>query len=201
MRTRQTASIFLTAVLAGCGGTEEEAVDIGYQQDAHLGDSDDICEDNESDFNPDCISTECSWLNGRGWQLIIPGTGKPYAETYAIWNLGSAINHTATYDTPERADLLMIIPGAEHTVDGFPDFDHDHIVSRFAFSYDVFLSVPGPNFDPETYQRPKSIADHAALAAAGVLSPALRLPDAGFPALVLDAPLSFIPCRPAPLEL
>jgi hypothetical protein len=195
---RKLSLVLTMTALVGCGGPVEEE-ELGTDVDALH--SNGVCEAYESDFHPDCRSTECTWLNGKGWELIIPGTGKPDAETYAIWNLGSSINHNAQYDKAWRADLLMIIPGAEHTVPGVPDFDHDHIVSRRALTYDIFLVVPGPNFDPETYERPKSIEDHAELEAAGVLSPALRLPDAGFPPLVMNAPLSFKRCTPAPLEL
>jgi hypothetical protein len=177
---KRFGALIMGVALVGCGGTEE------------------------ADLSTDLSSGstyECSWVHGSGRKLILPATDSQNAETYAIWNLGNAVID-AEYDT-DRPDLLMVIPGWEHTVPGFEAFDHDHVMSHgpgdagYNATWDVFLVVPGPNFNPATYTRVKSMEDVARCVSLGVLAGPIRLDDAGFPNLVLRAPLASS-CTPAP---
>jgi hypothetical protein len=113
---------------------------------------------------------------------------------FAIWNLGHAILDVP-FDTP-RPDLYGILPGTMHQEPGHPDFDHDHIASHapgdpgYDGTWDVWTVVPGQNFDPATYQAPRSVDAMFTLIRSGVLAGPVGMAAAGFGKdLVIRAPL------------
>ncbi len=138
--------------------------------------------------------TEPAAYDGRICALRFPGTPSQTSEFYAIWNLGHGI-----LDVPfntARPDLYAIIPGTMHTDPNHPELNHDHIVSHgpglpgYDGTWDVWLVVPGPNFDPATYTAPRSVNSMMDLIARGVLAGPLSFSQAGFgPDLVLRAAL------------
>ena len=139
-------------------------------------------------------STEPAAYNGTVCTLVFPGTPSQTSEMFAIWNLGHAILDVP-FDTA-RPDLYAILPGTMHQVPGFPTFDHDHIVSHapgdagYDGTWDVWVVVPGPNFNPATYQAPRSVDAMFALIRSGVLAGPIGMAAAGFGAdLVLRVPL------------
>ena len=138
--------------------------------------------------------TEPTAYNGTTCALVFPGTPSRTSETFAIWNLGHAILDVP-FDTP-RPDLYGILPGTMHQQPGFPTFDHDHIVSHapgdagYDGTWDVWTVVPGQNFDPATYQAPRSVPAMFALIHSGVLAGPIGMAAAGFGKdLVVHAPL------------
>jgi hypothetical protein len=139
-------------------------------------------------------STEPAAYNGTICNLVFPGTPSQTSETLAIWNIGHAILDVP-FDTP-RPDLYGILPGTMHQVPGYPSFDHDHIVSHapgdpgYDGTWDVWLVVPGQNFDPATYQAPRSVDAMFTLIRSGVLAEPVGMAAAGFGRdLVFHAPL------------
>jgi hypothetical protein len=138
--------------------------------------------------------TEPTAYNGTICNLVFPGTPSRTSETFAIWNFGHAI-----LDVPfntSRPDLYGILPGTMHQEPGFPTFDHDHIVSHapgdpgYDGTWDVWVVVPGPNFNPATYQAPRSVDAMFTLIGSGVLAGPLGLAAAGLEKdLVIHAPL------------
>ncbi|HEX9109456.1 MAG TPA: hypothetical protein VF832_19580 [Longimicrobiales bacterium] len=138
--------------------------------------------------------TEPAAFNGRICELRFTGTPSPTAEFFAIWNLGHGILDVP-FDTP-RPDLYAILPGTMHRVPGYPQLDHDHIVSAgpgvvgYDGTWDVWVVVPGPAFNPATYQAPRAVADMFALINQHVLAGPIGFAQAGFGRdLVLRAPL------------
>ena len=141
--------------------------------------------------------TEAAYFNGRTCEMVFSGTPSRTADTFFIWNIGHGSLAT-TFDT-SRANLYAVIPGTQHVVPGFPQFDHDHITSTgpgepgYDTTWDVWVVVPGPAFNAATYVGPQSESEMFQLIAAGVLSGPLGFAQAGFPSdLVLRAPLT---CR------
>ena len=138
--------------------------------------------------------TEPTAYNGTICTLVFPGTPSKTSETFAIWNFGHAILDVP-FDTA-RPDLYGILPGTMHQEPGFPTFDHDHIVSHapgdagYDGTWDVWVVVPGQNFNPATYQAPRSVDAMFALIRSGVLAGPMGLAAAGLGKdLVLHAPL------------
>lgn len=138
--------------------------------------------------------TEQAAYNGTICNLVFPGTPSQTSETFAIWNLGHAILDVS-FDTP-RPDLYGILPGTMHQEPGYPNFDHDHIVSHapgdpgYNATWDVWAVAPGQNFNPATYQPPRSIAAMFTLISSGVLAQPVGMAAAGFGRdLVIRAPL------------
>ena len=133
-------------------------------------------------------------FNGTICNLVFPGTPSQKSETLAIWNLGHAI-----LDVPfdsSRPDLYAILPGTMHREPGYPQFDHDHIASHgpkapgYNGTWDLWVVTPGQNFNPVTYQAPRSIDAMFALIGNGVLSQPVGLAAAGFGRdIVIHAPL------------
>jgi hypothetical protein len=81
-------------------------------------------------------------------------------------------------------------------VPGHPELDHDHVASHapgdrgYDGTWDVWAVAPGQNFNPATYQAPRSIDAMFALIRSGVLSPPVGMAAAGFGSdLVIHAPL------------
>ena len=139
-------------------------------------------------------STEPAAYNGTICHLVFPGTPSRTSETFAIWNFGHAILDVP-FDTP-RPDLYGILPGTMHQEPGYPEFDHDHIVSHasgdpgYNGTWDVWVVVPGQNFDLATYQAPLSVDAMFTLIRSGVLAGPVGMAAAGFGKdLVIRAPL------------
>lgn len=139
-------------------------------------------------------TTEPAAYNGSICELLFPGTPSQTAQTFGIWNLGHAILDVP-FDTA-RPDLYAVLPGTMHREPGYPQLDHDHIVSSapgdpgYDGTWDVWVVTPGQNFDPSTYQAPRSQAAMFALISAGVLAQPVGFAAAGFGTdLVVHAPL------------
>ena len=139
-------------------------------------------------------NTEPAAYNGSICELRFPGTPSQTSETFAIWNLGHAILDVP-FDTA-RPDLYAVLPGTMHREPGHPELDHDHIVSHgpgdpgYNGTWDVWVVTPGQNFDPATYQAPRSQEAMFALIRAGVLAEPVGFAAAGFGRdLVIHAPL------------
>jgi hypothetical protein len=139
-------------------------------------------------------TTEPTAYNGTICNLVFPGTPSQASETFAIWNFGHAILDVP-FDTP-RPDLYGILPGTMHQEPGYPTFDHDHIVSHapgdpgYDGTWDVWVVVPGQNFNPATYQAPRSVDAMFTLIRSGVLAGPVGMAAAGFGKdLVIHAPL------------
>ena len=137
--------------------------------------------------------SEPAAYDGRVCELRFPGSSSRTAEFYAIWNLGHGILDEP-FDT-ERPDLFAILPGTMHTDPAHPELDHDHIVTHapgvpgYNGTWDVWLVVPGPDFDAATYTAPRSVESMMRLIEEGVLAGPLSFSQAGFgPDLVLRAP-------------
>ena len=138
--------------------------------------------------------TEPAAYNDRICELRFPGTPSQTSEFFVIWNLGHGI-----LDVPfntARPDLYAVLPGTMHRDPQHPELDHDHIVSHapgvpgYDATWDVWVVVPGPRFDPATYHAPRSTAAMFALIQSGVLAGPLSFSQAGFGRdLVLRAPL------------
>lgn len=138
--------------------------------------------------------TEPAAYNGRICELRFPGTPSRTSEFFVIWNLGHGI-----LDEPfntARPDLYAVLPGTMHRDPEHPELDHDHIVSHapgvpgYDATWDVWVVVPGPQFDAATYQAPRSTEAMFALIDRGVLAGPLSFSQAGFGRdLVLRAPL------------
>jgi hypothetical protein len=132
--------------------------------------------------------------NGTICTLVFPGTPSRTSETFAIWNFGHAMLDVP-FDTA-RPDLYGILPGTMHQVPGHATFDHDHIASHapgdpgYDGTWDVWAVVPGQNFNPATYQAPRSVDAMVALIRSGVLAGPIGMAAAGFGQdLVVHAPL------------
>ena len=148
----------------------------------------------EGAATPQGTSTEQAAYNGTICHLVFPGTPSRTSEMFAIWNLGHAILDVP-FDTP-RPDLYGILPGTMHQEPGYPEFDHDHIVSHasgdpgYNGTWDVWVVVPGQNFDLATYQAPLSVDAMFTLIRSGVLAGPVGMAAAGFGKdLVIHAPL------------
>ena len=138
--------------------------------------------------------TEEVAYNGAICHLVFPGTPSQTSETLAIWNLGHAILDVP-FDT-SRPDLYAILPGTMHQEPGYPQFDHDHIVGHapgdvgYNGTWDLWVVTPGQNFNPGTYQAPRSTGAMFALISSGVLSQPVGMAAAGFGGdIVIHAPL------------
>jgi hypothetical protein len=138
--------------------------------------------------------TEQAAYSGTICDLVLPGTPSQTSETFAIWNLGHAILD-APFDT-SRPDLYGILPGTMHQEPGHPSFDHDHVASHapgdpeYDGTWDVWVVVPGHNFDPVTYRAPRSVDAMFTLIRSGVLAGPVGMAAAGFGNdLVIHAPL------------
>lgn len=138
--------------------------------------------------------TEPAAYNGRICALRFPGTPSATSEFFVIWNLGHGILDVP-FDTP-RPDLYAVLPGTMHTDPNHPELDHDHIVSHgpgavgYDGTWDVWVVVPGPQFNPATYVAPRSTEAMFALINSGVLAGPVSFSAAGFGRdLVLRAPL------------
>ena len=152
-------------------------------------------------FNPATDGTEPVFVNGALCTQIFPGSLTPQTQTYVIWPIGTQGIVNAPYNTPERPNLYAVFGttaplSVSHHVDGFDQFDHYHIAENPGRStkvdntrWDVLGLFPGPNYNPATYVAARSTAEMFAQSAAGILTPVMTLPEAGFPPLVLFTPI------------
>lgn len=154
-------------------------------------------------INPRKDDVEPTYVNGTLCKLVFKGALTPQTQMYLIWAVGTDGIVNATYNTPRRPNLYAIFgtgrPAFEtHHVDGFDQFDHYHIAENPGYGtevdnrkWDLLVLFPGPNFpvDPARYVSAKTPAQLLAQSAAGVLSPVMPLPDAGFPPVVLNVPI------------
>jgi hypothetical protein len=127
--------------------------------------------------------------------MWFPGYFSSAAETFFIWNLGTTIQHDATYPSPSHDNLYAVFApgpgGSTHHVDGQDAFDHYHIVSHATGirTYDVWLVFPGPNYDAATYTPVRTEAAMNAQIAAGILAAPITTTAAGFDQLVIRVPV------------
>jgi hypothetical protein len=143
---------------------------------------------------------EPSYVNGTLCQIDFVGALTSKTEVYQIWPVGTKGIVDDTYNTP-RPNLYAIFgtgrPAFEtHHVAGYDQFDHYHIAENAHggtsvdnTKWDLLVLFPGPNFDPATYVSAKTPTELAAQSAAGLLTKVMTLPEAGFPELVLYAPI------------
>ncbi|HEX8111352.1 MAG TPA: hypothetical protein VF516_26665 [Kofleriaceae bacterium] len=139
---------------------------------------------------------EYAFFRDRTFTFQIPGFFTAQAETFFIWNLGTAIQHNAPYPSSTHGKLFAVFAqgpaGATHHVDGQPNFDHYHIITQEEGirTFDGFLVFPGPNFNAATFVPPRSESGLNAAIAAGVLNPPLTSTAAGLGPLVIKVPVS-----------
>ncbi|HEY0988659.1 MAG TPA: hypothetical protein VGD80_16450 [Kofleriaceae bacterium] len=145
---------------------------------------------------------EPTYVNGVQCSLVFKGALTPDTQMYLIWAVGTNGIVDTTYNTAKRPNIYAIFgtgrPAFEtHHVDGFDQFDHTHVLDNPGNSthvenatWDLLVLFPGPNFNAATYTTPKNVSQMLALSAAGILSPVMTLPDAGFPPVVLRIPVS-----------
>jgi hypothetical protein len=155
-------------------------------------------------IDPTRDDVEPSYVNGVLCKLVFQGALTPQTQNYLIWPVGTNGIVNTTYNTPKRPNIYAIFgtgrPAFEtHHVAGFDQFDHYHIAENKGGGtdvgnkdWDLLVLFPGPNFptDPATYVSAKTPTQLFAQSAAGVLSPVLALPDAGFPPVVLHIPIN-----------
>ena len=146
---------------------------------------------------------EPTYVNGAQCSLVFQGALTPDTQMYLIWAVGTnGIVANAKYNTADRPNIYAIFgtsrPAFEtHHVDGFSQFDHFHVLDNPGNSthvenatWDLLVLFPGPNFNLATYTTPKNVSQMLAQSAAGILTPVMTLPDAGFPPVVLRIPVS-----------
>jgi hypothetical protein len=132
----------------------------------------------------------------RARVMSFPGANSPQAETFFIWNFGTAIQHGAPYPSDAHGKLYAVFAqgpaGATHHVPGFDQFDHFHIISQGVGTrtLDALLVFPGPNFNPATYDPALSVKEMNKQIAAGILGAPLLSTQAGFDPLVLTVPIT-----------
>jgi len=155
-------------------------------------------------INPARDATEAVFVNGRRCTMVFPGGLTPQTQTYVIWPVGTHGIVNAPYNTPRRPNLYAVFANGPlvdqqdiHHVDGFEAFDHSHIAENPPCDddventkWDVLGLFPGPNFNAATYRPARSVRAMLAQPAAGILGPVQTLPEAGFPELVLFAPVN-----------
>jgi hypothetical protein len=141
---------------------------------------------------PGGSGTDETWYNDQQCYFTVPGTTAATAEHVSIWDFGKAVFPTDYSGGPR---MYAVLPGTQHEVTGYPQLNHDHIVDTgegdagYDGFYDLYLLIPGPHFNPDTYQHPTSAAEALALADAGILYGPLTFPQANLPAIRLHAPL------------
>jgi hypothetical protein len=147
---------------------------------------------------------EVGYVNGALCKMVFPGGLTSSTETYQIWPVGTnGIVQGATYNTSGRPNLYAVFgtntaASLTHHVDGFSQFDHYHILENAHGTdvdntkWDLLAVFPGPNYNAATYQPATSAKEMLAQSAAGILSPVMTLPEAGFPPVVLYMPVT---CR------
>jgi len=153
-------------------------------------------------INPRTDGTEPGYVNGVLCTQVFPGALTPQTQMYLIWAVGTNGIVNAPYNTPRRPNLYAVFgtgtPLFEtHHVAGQDQFDHYHVLEVPGNSHDVdnttwdvLALFPGPNFNAATYRSAKSVRQLMAQSAAGILSPVMTLPEAGFPEIVLRTPVT-----------
>jgi hypothetical protein len=152
-------------------------------------------------IDPTKDDVEPTYVNGTLCKLVFQGALTPQTQMYLIWPVGTNGIVNTTYNTPKRPNLYAIFgtgrPAFEtHHVEGFDQFDHYHVAENNGRGtdvdnrdWDLLVLFPGPNFNAATYVSAKTPAELFAHSAAGLLSPVLTLPEAGFPEVVLHIPI------------
>ena len=145
---------------------------------------------------------EPTYVNGTLCSLVFKGALTPQTQMYLIWAVGTRGIVDVPYNTPRRPNIYAIFgtgrPAFEtHHVDGFDQFDHTHVIENPGngtdvdnTTWDLLVLFPGPNFNAATYRSAKSVRQLMAQSAAGILSPVMTLPEAGFPEIVLRTPVT-----------
>jgi hypothetical protein len=151
-------------------------------------------------INPKTDVTEPAFVNGTLCTMVFPGGLTPQTQVYQIWNVGTHGIVNAPYNTPQRPNLYAVFgtnaPASEtHHVDGFSQFDHYHVLDNNYgtqvnnTTWDLLALFPGPNYVAATYHPASSVHEMLAQSAAGILSPVMTAPQAGFPPVVLFFPV------------
>jgi len=184
---RMILSVSLVSMITGCAldggntGSEVSASDVK--------------------INPTKDLTEPAFVNGRLCQMVFKGGLTPQTQVYQIWAVGTNGIVNAPYNTPGTPNLYAVFgtsaPASEtHHVDGFSQFDHYHVLDGPAHgddventTWDLLALFPGPNYNAATYHPASSVSEMLAQSSAGVLSPVMTAPQAGFPPVVLNFPV------------
>jgi hypothetical protein len=188
---RMTLAVVLVSLVTACGVDTAEPEDISV-----------TTTDVRVDLTKDDV--EPAYANGKLCQLVFKGALTSNTQMYLIWAVGTRGIVDTAYNT-RRPNVYAIFgtgrPAFEtHHVNGFDQFDHTHVLDAPPRAdqidntvWDLLVLFPGPNFDPATYVTPKDVRQMNALSAAGVLTPVMTLPEAGFPEVVLRIPVN-CPC-------
>jgi len=193
MRLTSCAMFVALSVSLGAACADDTATDDSATTD--------LSSDSGFRFDPATDGTEPVFVNGVLCTQIFPGALTPQTQVYQIWPIGTKGIVNAPYNTPERPNLYAVFGtstplSVSHHVDGFSEFDHYHIAENNPHKtqvddtkWDVLAFFPGPNYNPATYAPAKSPDQVFAQSAAGILTPLMTLPQAGFPPLVLFTPI------------
>jgi hypothetical protein len=184
---RLTLSLVLVSSLTAC------AVDAGDDPESDVSASD-------VRINPRTDLTEPAFVNGTLCQMVFKGGLTPQTEVYQIWAVGTNGIVDAPYNTPGTPNLYAVFgtsaPASEtHHVDGFSQFDHYHVLdNKYGTevenrTWDLLALFPGPNYNAATYHPATSVREMLAQSSAGILSPVMTAPQAGFPPVVLNFPV------------
>lgn len=187
------AAILLASPVVACATDPSDATDATDSEVAAVSSVSQHC---DSSLPPIGEDQEYVFFQGQALTMQFPGYFSPQAETFFIWNFGTAIQHDAPYPSSSHGRLYAIFApgpdGAEHEVEGQPNYNHYHVISQNAGTrtLDLYVVFPGPNFNPATFDPP--LSEHALNAAvsAGVLAPPATTVDAGFGPLVIKVPVS-----------
>jgi hypothetical protein len=183
---RMTVALVLVSAVAACGvdtAEDPETNDLAAESDFRL--------------NPRTDVTEPVFVNGQLCNQIFPGANTPQTQIYQIWPIGTRGIVNATYNTPQRPNLYAVFGTSaplsqSHHVDGF-DYHIADVPPGAGevenTTWDVLAFFPGPSYNAATYTPAKSAAQVFAQSAAGILTPLMTLPEAGFPELVLFTPI------------
>ena len=155
---------------------------------------------NDVRINTATDAVEPAFVNGAVCTMVFPGALTPQTQVYQIWPVGPHGIVNTTYNTAGRPNLYAVFgtsaPAAQtHHVDGYAQFDHYHILENAHGTdvenrtWDLLALFPGPNYNAATYQVAHSAREMMAQSAAGILSPVMTLPEAGFPPVVLNFPV------------
>jgi hypothetical protein len=185
---RMTLAVVFVSLVTAC------AVDTADTEDVGVATTDVRIDLTKDDVEP-------GYVNGTLCKLVFKGALTPQTQMYLIWAIGTRGIVDAPYNTPRRPNVYGVFgtgrPAFEtHHVDGFDQFDHYHVLDNEGqgtdvdnTTWDLLAVFPGPNFNPATYRTAKSARQLRAQSEAGILSPIMTLPEAGFPEVVLRFPV------------
>jgi hypothetical protein len=188
---RMILAVVFVSLVSGC------AVDTADTEDVGVATTDVRIDLSKDDVEP-------TYVNGTLCKLVFKGALTPETQMYLIWAVGTRGIVETPYNTPRRPNIYAIFgtgrPEFEtHHVDGFDQFDHYHVIENEGegtdvdnTTWDLLVLFPGPNFptsNPASYRTAKSVRQMRAQISAGLLSPIMTLPEAGFPEVVLRIPV------------